>query len=144
MCLIGAYGQDDRVCAYASLAALLGKTTAPKRTSIVVLADKEEIGSEGVSGMKSAKFDHLLAALCGNDMAAFNACLDNSLCLSCDVSAAFDPAFAEVYERRNSAYINGGVSICKYTGSGGKGGASDASAETIAKLRKAFDLRTEI
>ncbi|MBR4865268.1 MAG: aminopeptidase [Clostridia bacterium] len=136
--LIGAYGQDDRVCAYASLAALLGQSAAPKHTSVVVLADKEEIGSEGVSGMKSAKFDHLLASLCGNDMGVFHACLDNSLCLSCDVSAAFDPSFAEVYERRNTAYINGGISICKYTGGGGKSGASDASAETLAKLRKAF------
>ena len=136
--LIGAYGQDDRVCAYASLAALFDEKEAPERTSIVILADKEEIGSEGLSGMKSAKFDHLLASLCSNDLGTYNSCLDHSFCLSCDVAAAYDAGFPEAFEKRNAAFINGGVAICKYTGSGGKSGSNDANAETLGKLRGVF------
>ena len=136
--LIGAYGQDDRVCAYGALRALLDMDGIPEKTAMVILADKEEIGSEGLSGMKSARFDHLLAALCGNDLGDYHACLDASFCLSCDVSAAYDPGFADVFEKKNAAFLNGGVSICKYTGSGGKSGSNDASAETVAKLRRIF------
>ena len=136
--LVGAYGQDDRVCAYGALRALLDLEGTPERTAMVVLADKEEIGSEGLSGMKSAKFDHLLATLCGNDLGAYHSLLDSSFCLSCDVAAAYDPGFAEAYEKRNAAFLNGGVAICKYTGSGGKSGSNDASAETVGTLRRIF------
>ena len=136
--LIGAYGQDDRVCAYASLAALFEQEDIPARTSIVILADKEEIGSEGLSGMKSARFDHLLASLCSNDLGTYHSCLDHSFCLSCDVAAAYDPGFPDAYEKNNAAFINGGVAICKYTGSGGKSGSNDASAETVGRLRGVF------
>ena len=136
--LVGAYGQDDRVCAYGALRALLDLEEIPGRTAMVILADKEEIGSEGLSGMKSAKFDHLLAALCGNDLGKYHACLDSSFCLSCDVAAAYDPGFAEAYEKKNAAFLNGGVAICKYTGSGGKSGSNDASAETVGTLRRIF------
>jgi len=136
--MVGAYGQDDRVCGYAALEAILSFKEAPRRTAIVVLADKEEIGSEGISGMQSARFDHLMAALCGNDLGLLNACLDHSFCLSCDVAAAFDPGFPEVFEKQNTAMLNGGVGICKYTGARGKSSASDASAETMSALRQAF------
>ena len=136
--LVGSYGQDDRVCAYGALKALLDLEEIPERTAMVVLADKEEIGSEGLSGMKSARFDHLLASLCGNDLGSYHALLDASFCLSCDVAAAYDPGFAEAYEKKNAAFLNGGVAICKYTGSGGKSGSNDASAETVGTLRRIF------
>ena len=136
--MVGSYGQDDRVCAYGALRALLDLEETPERCAMVILADKEEIGSEGLSGMKSAKFDHLLAALCGNDLGDYHACLDASFCLSCDVAAAYDPGFAEAYEKKNAAFLNGGVAICKYTGSGGKSGSNDASAETVGTLRRIF------
>ncbi|HPE16495.1 MAG TPA: aminopeptidase, partial [Oscillospiraceae bacterium] len=136
--MIGAYGHDDRVCAYASFAALLdaGKV---KKTAMCLLVDKEEIGSEGVSGMQSAAFDTFVSDLCEAQKAAPRVCLENSFCLSADVTAAFDPAFAEVYERRNSARLNYGIGLCKYTGGRGKSGASDASAEVVAKIRALFD-----
>jgi len=133
--LIGAYGQDDRVCAYAALAALL-KLEMPRRTAVCMLADKEEIGSEGVSGMKSASFDTFMSDLCDSQRIPLKACYEKSFCLSADVCAAFDPNFPEVYERRNSALINYGMSLCKYTGSRGKSGASDASAEVVGYARR--------
>ena len=132
---IGAYGHDDRVCAYAELAALFA-VEHPKKTSVCIFADKEEIGSEGVSGMQGEAFETFMADLCKTQGADLRECLEHSFCLSADVTAAYDPNFAEVYERRNSAYVNYGVGLCKYTGSGGKGGASDASAEVVGKVRK--------
>ena len=136
--LIGAYGHDDRVCAYAALAALL-QVEAPGRTAICMLADKEEIGSEGVSGMKSQAFDTFMADLCAAQGVLPRVCYENSFCLSTDVTAAYDPNFAEVYEKRNSALINCGVGLCKYTGARGKAGASDASAELVAYVRRVLD-----
>ncbi len=136
--MIGAYGHDDRVCSYASLAALLQLGT-PRRTAICMLADKEEIGSEGVSGMKSAAFDTFMADLCEGQNVPLRACYQKSFCLSADVTAGFDPNYPDVYEKRNSALLNYGVGICKYTGSRGKGGASDASAEVVAYLRRILD-----
>ena len=136
--LIGAYGHDDRVCAYASLAALL-QVQNPRRTAICMLADKEEIGSEGVSGMQSAAFDAFLADLCASQNVPLRACYEKSFCLSADVTAAYDPNFAEVYEKRNSAFVNYGMGMCKYTGSRGKSGASDASAEVVAYARRVLD-----
>ena len=136
--LIGAYGQDDRVCAYACLAALLD-TETPAHTAVCMLADKEEIGSTGVSGMKSAAFDTFMSDLCDAQRVALKTCYEHSFCLSADVSAAYDPNFAEVYEKRNSALVNYGVGLCKYTGSRGKSGASDASAEVVGFVRRVFD-----
>ena len=136
--LIGAYGHDDRVCAYAALAALLQLGT-PERTAICMLADKEEIGSEGVTGMKSECFDTFMADLCAGQGVLPRACYEKSFCLSADVTAAYDPNFADVYEKRNSAFVNYGMGLCKYTGARGKSGASDASAEVVAYARKVLD-----
>lgn len=136
--LIGAYGHDDRVCAYASLAALLELGT-PERTAICMLADKEEIGSEGVSGMQSSAFDTFMEDLCAGQGVPVNACYEKSFCLSADVTAAYDPNYAEVYEKRNSAFVNYGMGLCKYTGARGKSGASDASAEVVAYVRRVLD-----
>ena len=136
--LIGAYGHDDRVCGYAALAALL-QLEIPERTAICLLVDKEEIGSEGVTGMKSAAFDTFMADLCAAQGVLPRACYEMSFCLSADVTAAYDPNFAEVYEKRNSAFVNYGMGLCKYTGARGKSGASDASAELVAAVRRVLD-----
>ena len=136
--MIGAYGHDDRVCSYASLAALL-ELDVPERTAVCMLADKEEIGSEGVSGMQSAAFDTFMEDLCEAQGVAVRECYEHSFCLSSDVTAAYDPNFAEVYEKRNSAFINYGMGLCKYTGARGKSGASDASAELVAYVRRVLD-----
>ena len=136
--LIGAYGHDDRVCAYAELAALLA-LDKPEKTAVCIFADKEEIGSEGVSGMQGDYFEYVMGSLCHSQGVGLRECLAHSFCLSADVTAAYDPNFSEVYERRNSAYANYGIGLCKYTGSGGKGGASDASAEVVGKIRKLFN-----
>ena len=137
--LLGAYGHDDRVCGYAALKAMFDLTEVPEKTSVCILADKEEIGSVGVSGMQTAAFDTFMEDLCESQGVAVRVCLENSFCLSADVTAAYDPNFAEVFEKRNSARINYGVGLCKYTGSRGKGGASDASAEVVAYARRIFD-----
>jgi len=135
--MIGAYGHDDRVCGYAALRALFDLPQTPEKTAVCVLADKEEIGSVGVSGMQTEAFDTFMADLCGD--VPVRACLEKSFCLSTDVTAAFDPNFADVYEKRNAAMLNYGVGLCKYTGSRGKSGASDASAELVAYARRIFD-----
>lgn len=136
--LIGAYGHDDRVCGFAALAALFTLGT-PARTAVCMLADKEEIGSEGVSGMQSAAFDTFMSDLCDAQRVPLKACYEKSFCLSADVTAAFDPNFADVYEKRNSARVNYGMGLCKYTGARGKSGASDASAELVAYVRRVLD-----
>lgn len=135
--VIGAYGQDDRVCSYACLKALL-ELESPEITAVCVLADKEEIGSEGVSGMQSWAFDAFMSDLCDAQEVPLKTCYEKAFCLSADVTAAYDPNFAEAYEARNSAYLNYGVCISKYTGARGKSGASDASAELVAKVRRTF------
>ena len=137
--LIGAYGHDDRVCGYAALKALLDLEETPVRTAVCVLADKEEIGSDGVTGMQSAAFDTFLEDLCAAQNVPVRVCFEKSFCLSADVTAAYDPNFGEVYEKRNAAYVNYGIGLCKYTGARGKSGASDASAETVAYVRRLFD-----
>ena len=136
--LIGAYGHDDRVCGFAALAALFTLGT-PARTAVCMLADKEEIGSEGVSGMQSAAFDTFMSDLCDAQRVTLKACYEKSFGLSADVTAAFDPNFADVYEKRNSAKVNYGMGLCKYTGARGKSGASDASAELVAYTRRVLD-----
>ena len=135
--LIGGYGQDDRVCAYAELKALFD-VKDPERTCVCILADKEETGSDGVSGMQSAAFDCFMEDLCETQGVALRHCYANSFCVSADVSNAFDPLYPEVSEKRSESKINYGVSICKFTGSRGKGGTSDASAELVAYLRRLF------
>ena len=137
--LIGAYGHDDRVCGYAALKALLDLPGTPAKTAVCVLADKEEIGSVGVSGMITAAFDTFMEDLCDAQNVPVRACLEKSFCLSTDVTAAFDPNFADVYEKRNAAFVNYGIGLCKYTGSRGKGGAYDAAAELVAYTRRIFD-----
>ena len=136
--LLAAYGHDDRVCAYAEIEPML-TMGIPTHTAVCILADKEEIGSVGVSGMLSQAFDTFMEDLCDATGASLNRCFENSFCLSADVSNAFDPNFPEVSDRRNNSRLNYGVSICKYTGSRGKGGASDASAEAMNHIRRTFD-----
>lgn len=136
------YGQDDRVCAYTSLEAQLAVEN-PARTSVCILVDKEEIGSVGATGMTSAFFENTVAeilALLGvkGDL-ALRRCLARSSMLSSDVSAAFDPAYASVFEAKNSAYCGRGLVFNKYTGSGGKSGSNDANAEYMAALRTIMD-----
>ena len=135
--LIGGYGHDDRVCAYAELKAIY-ETEAPERTAVCILADKEEIGSEGVSGMQSQAFDTFMADLCETQGVALRRCFEKSFCLSADVCNAFDPNYPEVSEKRNEAKVNYGMGICKFTGARGKSGTSDASAEIVAHLRRLF------
>ena len=135
--LISAYGHDDRVCAYAELEALFTIPT-PGKTAVCILADKEEIGSVGISGMQSQYFEHFMGGLCDAQGVKLADCFANSFCLSADVSNAHDPNFPEVSDRRNNSALNYGVAICKYTGSRGKGGASDASAEAMGHIRTTF------
>ncbi|MDR0951525.1 MAG: aminopeptidase [Oscillospiraceae bacterium] len=135
--LIGGYGHDDRVCAYAELAAIM-ETEKPQKTAVCILADKEEIGSEGVSGMKSRAFERFMGALCDAQGVKREDCFANSICISADVCNAFDPNYPEVSEKRNAAKVNYGFALAKFTGHGGKSGSNDASAELIAKLRSLF------
>ena len=136
--LLGAYGHDDRVCAYAELESLFSIGT-PTKTAVCILADKEEIGSVGISGMQSQAFEYFMGGLCDAQGVCLRACFANSFCLSADVSNAFDPNFPETCDRRNNSMLNYGVAICKYTGSRGKGGASDASAEAMGHVRTTLD-----
>lgn len=136
--LIGGYGHDDRVCAYAELKAILDLDEAPEKTAVCILADKEETGSDGVSGMQSSAFECFMEELCAGRNVPLRRCFKNSFCLSADVTAAFDPNFPEVSEKRNDAKLNYGMGICKFTGARGKSGTSDASAEIVGYLRRIF------
>lgn len=136
--LIGAYGHDDRVCAYAELKALFD-VKEPERTCVCILADKEETGSDGVTGMQSRAFDTFMEDLCASQGVVLRRCFENSFCLSADVSAAFDPLYPEVSEKRSEAKINHGMGICKFTGARGKYDTSDASAEVVGYLRRLFE-----
>jgi len=135
--LIGAYGHDDRVCAYPALTAMIENKDCP-HTLICVLADKEETGSDGVSGMQCSLLTDLIDELARNLNGNPNVIRAKSICLSADVNAGFDPNYPEVYEKRNTAIVSCGVAMSKYTGSGGKGGTSDASAEYVARVRAIF------
>ena len=135
---IGGYGQDDRVCAYAELKAMFD-LEMPERTCVCILADKEEIGSDGVTGMQSAAFDCFMKDLCESQGVPLRRCYEKCFCLSADVCNAFDPLYPEVSEKRSDAKINYGVGICKFTGARGKSGTSDASAEIVAYLRRLFE-----
>ena len=136
--MLAAYGHDDRVCAYNEIVPLLTMDT-PKHTAVCLLADKEEIGSVGVSGMHSFAFETFIHDLCHATKASLYRCFEQSFCLSADVSNAYDPNFPETADRRNNSFVNRGVSIFKYTGSKGKGGCSDASAEAMGKIRSILD-----
>ena len=135
--LIGGYGHDDRVCAYAELKAIFDVEN-PERTCVCILADKEETGSDGVSGMQSAAFDCFMEDLCQSQGVALRRCYEKSFCLSADVSNAYDPLYPEVSEKRSEAKVNYGMGISKFTGARGKSGTSDASAELVAYLRRLF------
>lgn len=136
--MVGAYGQDDRVCAYPALTALFAQET-PAYTALTVLTDKEEIGSVGATGMQAHFLENFVADLAalGNETAAH--VLSRSLCLSADVNVGFDPLYPDVAEARNCAVLNHGVVLTKYTGSRGKGDTSDASAELMARMRGMMD-----
>ena len=136
--MIGAYGHDDRVCAYPALTALMENKDSV-HTVMCVLADKEEVGSDGVSGMQCSLLVDLIDEMGKQLGANANVIRNNSMCLSADVNAGFDPLYPEVFEKRNCAIVNCGVVMSKYTGSGGKGGTSDASAEFVGFVRKIFE-----
>lgn len=136
--LIGAYGHDDRVCAYPALTAIFG-TENPAYTAVTILADKEEIGSEGATGMQSAFLKYFIADIAAAFGEEARHVLSASVCLSADVNAAFDPIYPEVFEKKNAAMINRGVVLTKYTGSRGKSGTSDASAELMSHIRRLME-----
>lgn len=140
--MILAYGQDDRVCAFASLKAML-ELEAPERTACCILVDKEEIGSVGATGMRSRFFENSVAelmALCGGyDELSLRRCLAGSTMLSSDVSSAFDPAYASSFDKKNVAYLGRGMVFNKFTGSRGKSGSNDANAEYMAYIRDIFE-----
>ncbi|MBD9010195.1 MAG: aminopeptidase [Clostridiales bacterium] len=141
--VIGGYGQDDRVCAYTALRAVM-EMKEPEHTSVCLLVDKEEVGSMGATGMQSRHFENVMAKICSMCKSDYNditlrETLSNSTCLSADVGTAFDPNYPEVSEKKNCAIFGGGLVLTKYTGSRGKGGASDACAELVAKIRRIFN-----
>lgn len=136
--LIGGYGHDDRVCSYPALTAII-EAEGSVHTVMAILADKEEVGSGGNTGMQSGIFLDIMEELSNAMGANFRKVKAASKCLSADVNAAYDPNFAEVYERRNSCTVGGGVVLTKYTGSGGKSGTNDASAEFVGFVRGIFD-----
>ena len=140
--MVAAYGQDDRVCAYTSFVAMM-EMEAPKRTSCCLLTDKEEIGSVGATGMQSRFFENTVAELlegmgCYSDL-VLRRTLRNCSMLSSDVSAGYDPAYGECFEKKNSAYLGRGIVLNKFTGARGQSGSNDANAEYVAKVRRIFD-----
>ena len=141
--MIMGYGHDDRVCAYPSFEAMLAKNETPEYTSVCLLVDKEEIGSVGATGMQSRFFENMtaevMAAAGQYTELALRRALQNSHVLSSDVSAAFDPNYPSVMDKKNAAYFGKGMVFNKYTGSRGKSGSNDASAEYVGKLRAVMD-----
>ena len=140
--MVAGYGQDDKVCAYTSLRALLD-TVTPAKTAVCIFADKEEIGSMGNTGMESHVFDTFISELLNKTNTNRPNLLDKVFCnskmLSADVDAGLDPIYASVSEKNNSAYLGKGVGLNKYTGIRGKSGASDANAEFVAQIRNIFE-----
>ncbi len=136
--MVGAYGQDDRVCAYTALMAEI-HTQTPAYTTVTILTDKEEIGSEGNTGLNSNYVGDYITFLAEAEGVDVKEVFRNSICLSSDVNAAFDPTFPSVYDPRNSSYLNKGCVLTKYTGARGKSGSSDASAELMAKVIAMMD-----
>ena len=139
--MIGAYGHDDRCCSYPAFMALLNAASgkaAPKKTLLCYLSDKEEVGSAGNTGAQSFGLENFISLLC-HDNRELIKCLENSSMLSADVSAAFDPTFAGVYEKKNAGFFGKGLVLTKYTGVRGKVGASDANAEFCSKVQAILD-----
>ena len=136
--MIGSYGHDDRVCAYPAAEAIFS-IGVPEYTAVTVLTDKEEIGSDGNTGLNSAYFKYFISDLAWAQGINYHTVLSNSQCLSADVNAALDPTFADVSEKKNASYLNKGVVVTKYTGARGKSGTSDASAEYMSKVTRLFD-----
>lgn len=140
--MIMGYGQDDRVCAYTSLVAML-EVDKPEKTTCCLLVDKEEIGSVGATGMQSKFFENTVAEIIDRidkyKELTLRRCLTNSRMLSSDVSAAYDPTFASAFEKKNAAFFGKGMVFNKFTGRGGKSGSNDANAEYMATIRKIMD-----
>jgi len=140
--LILGYGHDDKVCAYPSFTAMMA-VDEPEKTSCCILVDKEEIGSVGATGMRSMFFENVVAEvlnLCGNySELSLKRCLSKSSMLSSDVGSGFDPLYAEVFDKKNVAFVGNGMLFNKFTGARGKSGSNDANAEYIAKIRKIMD-----
>ena len=136
--LIGAYGQDDRVCAYPALQAIID-TVSPKYTAVCILADKEETGSEGNTGLDSSFVKYVFGDLAKTQNADTSVVLRAVKCLSADVNAATDPTFKDVMEARNACYLNYGVCVTKYTGARGKSSTNDANAEFVGFVRDTLD-----
>ena len=136
--MVGAYGQDDRVCAYPALTAIMSVKN-PEKTALAVLADKEEVGSMGNTGLESDFLRYVIGDLALMQGGDGTVAIRNSKCLSADVNAGIDPTFQDVMERRNASRLNYGVVVTKYTGARGKSGTSDASAEYMASVRKLLD-----
>ena len=141
--LIAGYGQDDKICVYAELTALVDMQEAPNRTAVCIISDKEEIGSMGNTGMESHMFDTFMAEILNklgvNRPNLLDQVFSKSKMLSADVDAGFDPIYANVSERNNAGYLGRGISLNKYTGARGKSGSSDANAEFVAEVRNVFE-----
>lgn len=136
--LIGAYGHDDKVCAYAETMAIFDIDN-PKKTAVAVLADKEETGSDGNTGLASSYLKYFIEDIAETSGSNARTVISNSKCMSADVNSAFDPTFSDVFERANSSFLNYGVVVTKFTGSRGKYGTSDANAEFIAEIHHLLD-----
>lgn len=141
--MIGAYGHDDKVCAYPAAVSNFD-IQDPEYTCVTVLTDKEEIGSDGNTGLHSSYFKYFIYDLAENAGVKGHDVLTRSQCLSADVTAAFDPTFADVMDKRNSTFLNKGVGVCKYTGSGGKYSTNDSSAEFFGKVRRILDAQNVV
>ena len=142
--MVGSYGQDDRVCAYAVLKAIFDIAAVPEKTAVCLLVDKEEIGSMGQTGMQSRFFEMVMGEMIAKQEGScpanvLNTALYKSECLSADVGASYDPHFPEVADRQNAAFAGCGVLVCKYTGGRGKSSSSEANAEFAAKIRRLFN-----
>ncbi len=143
--IVGAYGHDDRICGFTSLKSILSIDKTPRRTAVCYLADKEEIGSNGSTGLQSNYLEYFVSEMMYKSMGekyndfVLRKALWNSHALSSDVNAGINPLFKSVHDEQNAAKLGYGIVLTKYTGSGGKGGSSDADAEYIAELRKLFD-----
>lgn len=137
--MIGAYGHDDRVCAYPALMANFELADIPEYTAITVLTDKEETGSDGNTGLNSSYLRYFIADLARSEGLMDRDVLSKSQCLSADVNAAFDPTFSNVFDKMNSSYINKGIVVTKYTGARGKSGTSDASCEFVGEIARIFN-----
>lgn len=137
--LIGAYGQDDRVCAYTAMMATADLKNAPSKTVVTVLTDKEETGSDGNTGLQSSYLEYFIYNLAESFGKNGREVLSASKCLSADVNAGFDPTFGDVLEKKNSAFVGKGTVLTKFTGAGGKSGTNDSSAEFVGYVRQIFD-----